>query len=401
MYKGWWIVVTHFVVMFFAVGFYQYSLPLLFPAVIEHFETDAATLNMLLTVHVAVGLLVGPLAGPWVDGWSAKGLLVIGVASFAMGVAILGLAPNVWLFVVGGGLALGVAGTLCGPMTGSAVVSRFFTASRGRALGIASIGTSAGGFVLPPLVTASAASIGWQATVWVVAGAMVAIVLPLVLFRFWNTPEDAGTEIEPSPAGVGGVADDHAAMSTREILTHRAFWLFTIPLALFISVYTSTLFNLGLHFTDRGLETGQIAAMMSLAAASGIAGKLGFGEVADRVPLKLAFIAAIAATAGALMLLLAEPGVGVLYGTMALLGLSTGGLLPVWNALVPRLFGVANFGRAMGWMGPVIAFTTMSVYPAVGLVRDATGSYAAVFQGDLVALALAVALVIPLHEGRA
>ena len=52
-------------------------------------------------------------------------------------------------------------------------------------------------------------------------------------------------------------------------------------------------------------------------------------------------------------------------------------------------------------MGPVIALTTMSVYPAVGLVRDATGSYAAVFQGDLVALALAVALVIPLQEGRA
>ena len=54
----------------------------------------------------------------------------------------------------------------------------------------------------------------------------------------------------------------------------------------------------------------------------------------------------------------------------------------------------------MGWMGPVIALTTMSVYPAVGLVRDATGSYAAVFQGDLVALALVVALVIPLQEGR-
>ena len=95
------------------------------------------------------------------------------------------------------------------------------------------------------------------------------------------------------------------------------------------------------------------------------------------------------------MLLLVEPGVGVLYGTMALLGVSTGGLLPVWNALVPRLFGVANFGRAMGWMGPVIALTTMSVYPAVGLVRDATESYAAVFQGDLVALALARAAGAP------
>ena len=84
---------------------------------------------------------------------------------------------------------------------------------------------------------------------------------------------------------------------------------------------------------------------------------------------------------------------------MLLLGIATGGLLPVWNALVPRLFGVANFGRTMGLMGPVISLTTMSVYPLVGSVRDATGSYAAVFQGDLVALAVAVAIVIPLREG--
>ena len=105
-------------------------------------------------------------------------------------------------------------------------------------------------------------------------------------------------------------------------------------------------------------------------------------------------------TASALALLLAEPGYPALLATMLLLGIATGGLLPVWNALVPRLFGVANFGRTMGLMGPVISLTTMSVYPLVGSVRDATGSYAAVFQGDLVALAVAVAIVMPLREGR-
>jgi len=133
-------------------------------------------------------------------------------------------------------------------------------------------------------------------------------------------------------------------------------------------------------------------------AIGGMLGKLGFGSLADRIPLKVAFVAAIGATAGAIATLLVEPDFWGMVAAASLLGVATGGLLPVWNTLVPRLFGVANFGRAMGLMGPVIAVTTMVVYPIVGNVRDATGSYVAVFQGDLAVLALAVAIVIPLRE---
>ena len=308
MFKGWWIVTTHFAVMFFAVGFYQYSLPILLPEVIDHFGTDAKTINTLFTVHVALGLVVAPIAGPLVDKWSARGLLLLGVVLFAVGVATLALAPNVWLFVGGGGLALGIAGSLTGPMTGSAVISRFFSSTRGRALGRAAIGTSAGGFALPPLVTIGAEAFGWQRTALVVALAIMAFVVPLVVFRFWDTPEAAGTEMEPAPAHGPGMADDHAPMTTGEILSQPAFWLFTIPLAIFIAVYTSTLFNLGLHFADRGFDAGQAGTLMPIAAVGGVLGKLGFGELADRVPLKLGFVAAITATAGALGVLLAEPG---------------------------------------------------------------------------------------------
>lgn len=400
MFKGWWIVATHFVVLFFTVGFYQYGLPLLVPHVIEHYGADAATINGLFTVHVALGLIVAPVAGPLVDKWSARGLLLIGVVLFACGVAILGVAPNVWVFVLGGGLALGISGSLCGPMTGSAVISRFFTATRGRALGLTSIGTSVGGFAVPALVAAGVATLGWQNTVLSVAAATLLVSLPLVGLRFWNSPEAAGVEMEPAPEGGAAPGDDRSAMTTREILGQLPFWLFSVSLALFIAVYTSTVFNLGLHFADRGLVAGQASTLMQLVAVGGIAGKLGFGALADRVPLKLAFVAAIGVTASALAILLAEPGYSALLATMLLLGIATGGLLPVWNALVPRLFGLANFGRTMGLMGPVISLTTMSVYPLVGSVRDATGSYAAVFQGDLVALAVAVAIVLPLREGR-
>ena len=400
MFKGWWIVATHFVVLFLTVGFYQYGLPLLVPDVIEHFGADAATINALFTVHVAVGLVAGPIAGPLVDRWSARGLLLIGVVFFAAGTAFLGLASNVWIFVLGGGLLLGVSGSLCGPMTGSAVISRFFTATRGRALGIAAIGTSAGGFAVPALIAAGVAGVGWQTTVLAVAGLVVVVLVPLVVFRFWDEPEAAGVEREPAPEGAAAQGDAQAAMTTGEILRQLPFWLFSASIAIFIAVFTSTIFNLGLHFADRGLEPDQAKTLMQLVAIGGIAGKLGVGELADRIPLKLTFLAAIGATAGALAIFLAEPGYSVLLAAMLLLGVSTGGLLPVWNALVPRLFGVANFGRTMGLMGPVISLTTMAVYPLVGSVRDATGSYAAVFQGDLVALAVAVAVVLPLRDGR-
>jgi len=400
VFKGWWIVATHFVVMFFAVGLYQYGLPLLLPEVIEHFDTDAGTVNYLFTVHVAIGLVVGPIAGPFVDKWSARGLLVIGIVLVALGNAILGLAPNIWVFVVGGGVALGIAGVLCGPMTGSAVVSRFFTANRGRALGIAAVGTSAGGFAIPPLVALGVSTIGWQTSLLAFATAVLVCVVPLLLFRFWDHPEAAGVPAEPSPDGASpGHGDDAPPMTTREILTRGSFWLFTVSLALFIAVYTSTVFNLGLHFADQGIDASTAGRLMMIIAVGGMLGKLGFGSLADRVPLKVAFVAAIGATAGAIATLLLEPDFWGLVAAAALLGVATGGLLPVWNALVPRLFGVANFGRAMGLMGPVIAVTTMVVYPIVGNVRDATGSYAAVFQGDLAVLALAVAIVIPLREG--
>ena len=60
-------------------------------------------------------------------------------------------------------------------------------------------------------------------------------------------------------------------MTTREILGRLPFWLFSVSLALFIAVYTSTVFNLGLHFADRGLASGQASTLMQLVAVGGVA----------------------------------------------------------------------------------------------------------------------------------
>ena len=58
MFQGWWVVATHFLVMFFATGFYTYALPLVVPPVIEEFGSDASTINSLFSIVMILGAVV-------------------------------------------------------------------------------------------------------------------------------------------------------------------------------------------------------------------------------------------------------------------------------------------------------------------------------------------------------
>lgn len=401
MFQGWWIIATHFIVMFFATGFYTYALPLVVPAVIEELGSDASTINSLFSIVMILGAIVSPVAGPLVDRWSARGLLLIGVTSLVAALLGLSFVQSDIAFVIVGGVLLGIMGPLCGPMAGSAVISRWFTATRGRALGIAAIGTSIGGFVIPRSLGVAMETIGWRAGLRGLALVVVIVAVPLLLFRFWDRPEQRGLEAEAASEegdSVNVSADE--PMTSGEILRRRDFWLFTTGLSLFLACYMGTLANLGAYFSDAGIESGDAASLMSYVAAGGVLGKLGFGYLADRIPLKVGFGAAIVSTGAALFVLTLTPGYAGLALATFLLGVATGGILPVWNAIVPALFGLQNFGRAMGLMAPATSLVSAPTFLIIGFVRDSAGSYTPVFQGFIGVLVLALLAIVPLRVMR-
>jgi len=178
-----------------------------------------------------------------------------------------------------------------------------------------------------------------------------------------------------------------------------AFWFFSLCLGLFLAIYSATLANLGQIGADFGLGKLQIAPLVTTLAVFGIVGKLGFGYLADRIPLRVGLWAAIGFSIGALAIFTLGPGLPGMIAGSALMGLSTGGMLPVWNAMVPPLFGLANFGRAMGLMVPVIGVVVTPAYAIAGYVRDTTGSYVPALQGGIVVLVLAMLLLLPIRIG--
>ena len=139
-----------------------------------------------------------------------------------------------------------------------------------------------------------------------------------------------------------------------------------------------------------------------LQAASGIvhkqihqSGQL-FGLAADKLNLKVGLWIAMTLVLTAFLMMASEPGYPLMLLAAGLLGLATGGMLPVWGSLMARVFGLLSYGRAMGLMGPLITLLVMPGFAVVGRLYDASGSYRlglVLFAGVTV---LAMLILLPL-----
>ena len=75
--------------------------------------------------------------------------------------------------------------------------------------------------------------------------------------------------------------------------------------------------------------------------------------------------------------------------------------MPVYGALIGRLFGVEAFGQVMG-LGALVGLPVITVAPVLfGLAFDQTGSYAVSLGGLVGGLGVSIVLFALLPVGRA
>lgn len=405
MFYGWWIVGSVFIVQLFMVGFYTYGYPLIIVPVKEEFGASDKQVNLIMTVGTVVGLVAPPLIGPLVDRWSARGLMILGTLSLIVALLTLSLTQGIHQFILAFALLIGGANVLLGPMTVSTVVSRWFTTSRGRALGIASTGTSIGGIALPRLIDAALEAWGWRSTMQALAATVALVVLPCVIFVLRDHPADKGLEPEGLAAtGEGGAPPLDKAWETGEILGSRSFWLIGCCLGLLFMSYTAVLSNLGLFVTGLGIDVSSVTTLVTLIALCGLIGKIVFGYAADRIGLRMGLWIALALAGSGIGLLSFEPGYSWMIVASVLMGLAAGGMLPVWGAMVAVVFGTVSYGRVMGLLMPVVGLLVMPGFMIAGASSDATGSFSLawrIFVG-LIALSavLLLGLRLPQESGR-
>jgi MFS family permease len=391
VFYGWWIVLVGLIAQAVGAGTVSYSYSVVAHHLGQEFQAGRMMMMAGITGCTLVGGLVSPLLGSLTDRHPMRLLMIAGALSLAVGFNALSFTRAMWQVAVCYALFMSSATMLLGPLSATTLIARWFSNRRGVALGIAAIGTSLGGFVFPPLLEFMMSGFGWRVACRLLGVLILGLTVPLAWFLVIDHPADKG--LNPDGAHDTGAHATAAAataghLSTAAILRRPEFWLIALGVGVLFAVYTAVLTNLVPLAVGRGLTAGRAAMLVSLLSVAGIIGKLLFGLAADRVDLRLALAAAMLLVCLALALFRALDPSWLLWCGSGALGLAAGGMLPVWGAMLGKAFGVANYGRAMGLMTPVLMPFTLVSPPLAGWIFDVTGDYSLVFEVFFVAVAV-------------
>jgi nitrate/nitrite transporter NarK len=128
--------------------------------------------------------------------------------------------------------------------------------------------------------------------------------------------------------------------------------------------------------SDRGLNDGDVALVMSLYAAGLLVGRVLSGFALDRLPAPLVgAVTTVIPALGILMLMVPSPSFALAALAVALIGMQQGAETDLFAFFISRFFGVKHYGAIYGVISMAGALSTAVALVLFGEVHDATGSY--------------------------
>ena len=332
-------------------------------------EFNAPRTYVMLTgslLQFGVGVF-SPFAGRAMDRFSLRSIILLGLALMVTGLVLVSQARSLWQIQLVYATIFPLAVALMGTLASQTLITNWFSDKRGFAFGLSATGTNLGGIVFPLLAGGWLASLGWRDTFIWLAVVSVVTVGPLTWLLLRRSPP--ATSATESTDSVDG-----RFWSTRELLTTSMFWiplLCILPLTL---TFGAVLLNLGAYSRDLGFDGDTAAQLLALSSLSMILGKFFFGGLGDRLDHRKLYWVAALLMATAMLILQGEPSIWVLAVGVVCVGLAGGGILPLMGLIFGARFGVASFGRVMGFA--MLGFTVGATGPLLaGWVYDLTGSY--------------------------
>ena len=390
-----------FLSLFAIVGFALYGLPFFY----DFFVRDLGWSRQQVTSgnaysKVLAAVVFGLIAGIIVDTFGPRRLMLVGIV--LGGGALVGLSTvtssGLWLFYLFYGFnALGYV--FGGPLPNQVMLSRYFDAGRGRAMGVAYLGIGIGGALVLWLAPQLVQPFGWRGALRILGVLMIAIAFPAAFF-VREPPRLEG----PEPVGAlwprvrASLAELPAFL--RGMLGRRAFWLLAVGSMASIGSVGGTMQNLKLYLSiDRGLSQVDAGFVGSLVLLGSLVGRMVMGWLADRWAKKNVMLLIYALVALAIPLVAFSPTRGTLYAAAFLFGIGLGGDYMIIPLMAAELFGLRVMGRLMGVILTADGVAEAVVPMGVAATRDQTGTYTTGFL-LLTVLAAVGAVAVAFLPGR-
>lgn len=377
----WVIVALSFLAQFAGSGFIFYGFSVvLVPLAHEFAGGNRTPVIGLQFASGVIGMLMSPIIGRWVSEGRSRAVLAGGLAATGLGLALASWADSLLaLGLLYGSLIAFGASALMGAGATTMIVN-WFDERRGTAFGLANVGASAAGIVVAPAAAALMQQGGWRTTL--LGLGLAALLFALVAWAL--------VVHRPPGRPAGGRA---AAAGLDSGPRQPRIWLIGLVGGLAIMCSTAFLAHVVSFGRDIGLAPIDAAWLGSIFAAGGVAGKLLFGRMSDRVGVRPSFTLALLGAAAAFVALSTTAAIGAVGGLVFIVAMGVSGALPLTNALIAASFPAPEFGRAAGNIWPIIQAVVLAGPLVASLLFDRTGSYAAPFLFLAAALAAAAAIL--------
>ena len=289
-------------------------------------------------------------------------------------------------------------------MLTTAVLPRWFVRYRGRALGVATMGSAMGPLFFVFLVAQLITIFGWR-DAWVVLGVSSFLILgPLsLLVRTW--PEDLGLLPDgdpppsaPSPSAVPvsppiRVAAPERDFSRGEVVKLPVFWLLVVAFSLATLGLGGFHVNWLPYFQDIGFTSAQGSIAATGYGVCSISIRLLWGWFAERYPVRYTLALQGAFTGLSILLFLLIDSQLTLLLAGAAHGLALGGFFVMRPLAVASYFGRGHLGAVNGVLRPFITLTSAASPLLVAFARDIEGSYVTIFWALALCWLLSAAIV--------
>jgi sugar phosphate permease len=389
IFYGWYIVGVGILVHIAGTFAFSSTLSIFLKPITEELGVTRGAFSLIRTFEIGVAALIVPLLGSWIDRYGGRGILVLGVLMEGAGLLLSSLVQNFWQFVLVR-CSLVIAGeALLGSLVINVTIAQWFVRKRGRAMGIANLGTGVAKLGIPLVAASLFVLIGWRNT-WAVFGiiAPLLVVAPALIF-VRRRPEDIGLHPDGEPPAPGESLEqgnrsgsaprrDSATESswTRpEVLRLPAFWLLVIT----FGIASIGIAGLNLHIfsyvTDIGYSPLIAASFMSTIALTQLGSTLPWGILADRYDVRKVSCFQFLIQCVGLVVITTSADIRLVYAGFFLYGTGLAGSFVLREVIWANFFGRTSLGTVRGLSLFFSHLFAASGAPFFGFLHDRTGSY--------------------------
>ena len=349
-------------------GIGMWAVVVILPEIQAEFGVDRQSAALPFTLTMIGFALGNAAAGRAADRWGVAWPLALAGLLLGAGFALAAAAAALWQFALVHGLAIGFATAASfGPLV--ADVSHWFRRRRGIAVAAVACGNYIAGALWPTVLPFFIAEAGWRPTYVGIGAVCAAAMAPLALVLRRRPPESVREAAAPAPGASG-----------RPSLSPRAVQLLLAAAAVLCCVAMSMpQVHIVAYCVDLGYGMARGAEMLSLMLAGGIASRLGFGLLADRIGGVRTLLLGSVLQCAALVFYLPFDGLMSLYVVSLVFGLSQGGIVPSYVVVVREYLPAREAGQRVGIVIMASIFGMALGGWLSGWIYDATGSYRAAF----------------------